>query len=211
MSMVLGALVAVLRGWSFASLGSTLSPSTSVRAQSRIARRASRFDAPSDLKPPMGAEKTDSGLAFKVLEAGEGPSPSGTANVKVHYTGWMQSNGQMFDSSYLKNQPVEFKLNEVIAGWTEGVSMMQKGETRRLWIPGELAYGPETGGSTSGAPLGDLVFDVKLIEYEEEGAGFLIYFAYAGAFLFFLTFLYNSNSSYSVDDGSYSFGYKPMD
>jgi peptidylprolyl isomerase len=67
----------------------------------------------------------------------------------------------MFDSSVARNEPISFGLNQVIAGWTEGVQLMVEGETRRLWIPENLAYGGQRG-----APQGMLVFDVELIKIE---------------------------------------------
>jgi FKBP-type peptidyl-prolyl cis-trans isomerase len=81
--------------------------------------------------------------------------------VTVHYTGWT-TDGQMFDSSIVRGEPASFRLDEVIAGWTEGVQMMVEGETRRLWIPEPLAYG-----GRPGAPQGMLVFDVELIRIGE--------------------------------------------
>jgi peptidylprolyl isomerase len=80
--------------------------------------------------------------------------------VRVHYTGWT-TDGQMFDSSVARNEPIAFGLNQVIAGWTEGVQLMVEGEKRRLWIPERLAYPGQRG-----APQGMLVFDVELIKIE---------------------------------------------
>ena len=78
--------------------------------------------------------------------------------MKVHYTGWT-TDGVMFDSSMTRGEPIEFPLNRVIPGWTEGVGMMVVGEKRRLWIPEELAYK-----GRPGAPAGMLVFDVELLD-----------------------------------------------
>jgi FKBP-type peptidyl-prolyl cis-trans isomerase len=118
--------------------------------------------APADVAaPPADATTTSSGLATKVLKAGTGtihPKPS--SRVRVHYSGWT-TDGKMFDSSVARNEPISFGLNQVIAGWTEGVQLMVEGETRRLWIPERLAYG-----GRSGAPKGMLVFDVELIKIE---------------------------------------------
>ncbi len=108
--------------------------------------------------PPADADVTASGLASRVLEAGTGTThPTATSRVRVHYSGWT-TDGEMFDSSVVRGQPAEFPLNGVIAGWTEGVQLMVEGETRRFWIPGELAYGNQPG-----RPNGMLVFDVQLI------------------------------------------------
>jgi peptidylprolyl isomerase len=118
--------------------------------------------APSDVAaPPADASTTSSGLATKVLTPGAGKThPGRNSRVKVHYSGWT-TDGQMFDSSVARNEPISFGLNQVIAGWTEGVQLMVEGETRRLWIPEKLAYGGQRG-----APQGMLVFDVELIKIE---------------------------------------------
>jgi FKBP-type peptidyl-prolyl cis-trans isomerase len=116
--------------------------------------------APDDVAaPPADAEKTASGLAFKVLEKGTGTEhPAEIDGVKVHYTGWT-TDGKMFDSSVEKGVPITFPLSRVIAGWTEGLQLMVTGEKRRLWIPVELAYR-----GAPGKPGGMLVFDVELLE-----------------------------------------------
>lgn len=116
--------------------------------------------APDDVSaPPADSMKTDSGLASKVLQEGDGDqTPSETQTVKVHYTGWT-TDGEKFDSSHDRGKPAEFPLNRVIAGWTEGVGLMTEGEKRRLWIPEELAYK-----GVPNRPQGMLVFDVELLE-----------------------------------------------
>lgn len=118
--------------------------------------------APADVaEAPADAQKTDSGLASKVLQAGSGDSkPSSADTVEVHYTGWT-TDGKMFDSSVQRGQPAKFPLNRVIKGWTEGLQLMVVGEKRRFWIPGNLAYGETP--RRPGAPAGTLVFDVELI------------------------------------------------
>lgn len=110
---------------------------------------------------PESAEKTASGIASRVLTKGTGTvHPKATDQVKVHYSGWT-TDGKLFDSSITRNEPIVFPLNQVIAGWTEGVQLMVEGEKRRLWIPGKLAYGDT---APPGAPAGTLVFDVELLE-----------------------------------------------
>ncbi len=111
--------------------------------------------------PPADAEKTETGLASKVLEPGTGTThPAKTDLVTVHYTGWT-TDGKSFDSSVPRGKPVTFPLDKVIAGWTEGVQLMVAGEKRRFWIPEDLAYkGKE------GRPAGMLVFDVELISFK---------------------------------------------
>jgi FKBP-type peptidyl-prolyl cis-trans isomerase len=118
--------------------------------------------APPDVAAaPSDATATASGLATKVLEPGTGTEhPRANSRVKVHYTGWT-ADGQMFDSSVAREEPISFGLNQVIAGWTEGVQLMVEGERRRLWIPERLAYRGQRG-----APQGMLVFDVELIKIE---------------------------------------------
>lgn len=118
--------------------------------------------APTDVAAaPPDATKTPSGLATKVIEPGTGTQhPRANSRVKVHYSGWT-TDGQMFDSSVARNEPISFGLNQVISGWTEGVQLMVEGETRRLWIPENLAYR-----GARGAPQGTLVFDVQLIKIE---------------------------------------------
>ena len=118
--------------------------------------------APPDVAAPApDATVTASGLATKVLQPGVGTQhPRGNSRVRVHYTGWT-TDGQMFDSSVVRNDPISFGLNQVIAGWTEGVQLMVEGEKRRLWIPEKLAYDGQRG-----APQGMLVFDVELIKIE---------------------------------------------
>ena len=121
--------------------------------------------APDDLKsPPKDAVRTDTGLIYRVLSAGDGNgSPSADATVQVHYSGWMASNGELFDSSVVRGEAISFALNQVIAGWTEGLQLMQAGEKARLWIPGNLAYGDAP--SRPGMPYGTLVFDVELLAF----------------------------------------------
>lgn len=118
--------------------------------------------APADVTaPPSDATVTTSGLATKLIEPGAGAQhPRANSRVCMHYSGWT-TDGQMFDSSVARGEPISFGLNQVIAGWTEGVQLMVEGEKRRLWIPERLAYGGQRG-----APQGMLVFDVELIKIE---------------------------------------------
>ncbi|MDA0765997.1 MAG: FKBP-type peptidyl-prolyl cis-trans isomerase [Verrucomicrobia bacterium] len=109
---------------------------------------------------PEDAERTVTGLASQVLSSGSGGDrPTASDQVKVHYSGWT-TDGELFDSSVMRGQPVTFGLNQVIPGWTEGLQLMEKGEKRRFWIPAELAYGLNP---PPGAPSGMLVFDVELL------------------------------------------------
>jgi peptidylprolyl isomerase len=108
---------------------------------------------------PADAEKTASGLASKVVTAGSsGETPKPTDLVTVHYTGWT-TQGRMFDSSHVRGKPNTFPLDRVFPGWRECVGLMRVGETRRCWIPEQLAYKGQ-----AGRPAGMLVFDVELLD-----------------------------------------------
>jgi peptidylprolyl isomerase len=117
--------------------------------------------APPDVKaPPASAKKTASGLAYTVIKPGIGARhPSARSTVTVHYSGWT-TDGKMFDSSVTRGEPATFQLDQVIAGWTEGVQLMVEGEKTRFWIPESLAYKGQS------APYGMLVFDVELLKIQ---------------------------------------------
>jgi len=108
-----------------------------------------------------GVTVTASGLQYKVITAGTGKSPAATDTVEVHYEGTL-IDGTVFDSSYRRGQSIEFPLNRVIAGWTEGVQLMQEGAKYRFFIPSKLAYGARGAGGVIG-PNQALIFDVELI------------------------------------------------
>ena len=109
-----------------------------------------------------GVVTLPSGLQYQVLKEGDGKKPSATDQVVCHYEGTL-IDGTVFDSSYQRNQPATFGLNQVIAGWTEGVQLMQEGAKYRFFIPYNLAYG-EHGAGAQIPPFAALVFDVELIE-----------------------------------------------
>ncbi len=112
-------------------------------------------------KPPADVERTDSGIAYKVLKKGTGNvHPAASSRVKVHYSGWT-TDGKMFDSSVTRGQPSKVGLGQVIKGWTEGVALMVVGEKTRFWIPESLAYQ-----GRPGKPAGMLVFDIELMEID---------------------------------------------
>ena len=113
-------------------------------------------------KTVKGVFSTGSGLQYMVLRQGAGARPKSTDTVRVNYQGSTLA-GKVFDSSYERGQPAEFALNQVIAGWTEGVAMMPVGGKFRFWIPSELAYGPKGAGEMIG-PNATLVFDVELLD-----------------------------------------------
>ena len=117
------------------------------------------FLAANKAKP--GIRSTDSGLQYQVLRAGAGAKPSATDTVRVHYRGTLL-NGKEFDSSYANGgQPVEFALNQVIKGWSEGLQLMPVGSKYRFWIPAALAYGPN--GPPQIGPNATLSFEVELL------------------------------------------------
>ena len=127
------------------------------------AAASAQIPAPDDVATvPADAETTASGLAHKVLQAGDGSRrPNRASTVTVHYTGWL-TDGMMFDSSVAGGQPSTFPLDGVIGGWTEGVQLMVVGEKRRFWIPADLGYGDR--GFRNLIPGGAmLVFDIELL------------------------------------------------
>ena len=105
---------------------------------------------------------TKSGLQYEVLTEGTGKSPKATDKVRCHYEGRL-TDGSVFDSSYQRGEPADFGLNQVIAGWTEGVQLMKEGAKYRFHIPYLLGYG-ERGAGASIPPYATLVFDVELIK-----------------------------------------------
>lgn len=109
-----------------------------------------------------GVITTKSGLQYEVLTEGTGKSPKATDKVRCHYEGRL-TDGTVFDSSYQRGEPADFGLNQVIAGWTEGVQLMKEGAKYRFHIPYLLGYG-ERGAGASIPPYATLVFDVELIK-----------------------------------------------
>ena len=110
-----------------------------------------------------GVQVTGSGLQYQVLSAGEGARPSAGDSVRVHYRGSLLD-GEVFDDSYARGEPVEFALSQVVPGWQEGLQLMPVGSKYRLWIPGNLGYGEQ---GTPGGPIGPnatLVFEVELLD-----------------------------------------------
>jgi FKBP-type peptidyl-prolyl cis-trans isomerase FklB len=107
---------------------------------------------------------TESGLQYEVLVQGKGPKPTAEQTVKVHYEGTL-IDGTVFDSSYQRGEPIEFPLNGVIKGWTEGLQLMPVGSKFRFYIPQELGYGGQAAGSIP--PYSTLIFEVELYEIKK--------------------------------------------
>ncbi|WP_458526634.1 FKBP-type peptidyl-prolyl cis-trans isomerase [Onishia taeanensis] len=110
-----------------------------------------------------GVTTTDSGLQYKVLEAGDGATPSAGDSVKVHYEGKLLDD-TVFDSSYERGEPVSFQVGQVIPGWQEALKMMSVGDTWMVYIPADLAYG-----SSGQGPIGPnetLIFKVELLDVD---------------------------------------------
>lgn len=115
-----------------------------------------------DNKNKPGVKTTPSGLQYTVISEGTGPKPTASSTVKVHYTGKL-IDGTTFDSSVDRGEPIEFPLNGVIKGWTEGVQLMSKGSKYKFFIPSDLAYGDRGAGNAIG-PNETLVFEVELLD-----------------------------------------------
>lgn len=110
-----------------------------------------------------GVKTTPSGLQYKIITQGTGPNPKATDIVAVHYEGKLL-NGEVFDSSYKHGEPAQFKLNEVIKGWTEGLQLMPAGSKYEFYIPSDLAYGEA--GNPVIEPNSVLTFTVELLDEE---------------------------------------------
>ena len=109
-----------------------------------------------------GSTKTGSGLEYVDHVVGTGDSPRMDQQVTVHYTGTLAANGKKFDSSVDRGAPATFPMNAVIKGFSEGLSTMQVGGKRTIYIPSDLGYGPGGGGPIP--PNADLIFELELIE-----------------------------------------------
>jgi FKBP-type peptidyl-prolyl cis-trans isomerase len=118
------------------------------------------FLAENSKKP--GINITASGLQYEIIQEGSGPKPTATDVVRVHYEGSL-TNGTVFDSSYSRGEPLEFSLNGVIPGWTEGLQLMNTGSTYRLFIPSDMGYGSQGAGPQI-PPYSTLIFEVELLD-----------------------------------------------
>jgi FKBP-type peptidyl-prolyl cis-trans isomerase FkpA len=135
-------------------------------AKSRQERVGKRFLE--DAAKEKGATRLPSGVIYKELAPGKGPSPKATDQVKVNYRGTLTS-GTEFDSSYKRGQPATFPLNGVISCWTEGVQKMKVGGKAQLVCPSDTAYG-ETGSPPTIPPNATLVFEIELLGIEGQGS-----------------------------------------
>jgi len=116
-----------------------------------------------DADAPKAFATTPSGLQYRVLRKGTGANPKASNAVKVNYHGWLDG-GKVFDSSYQRGEPIDFGLNQVIPGWTEGMQLVGKGGMIELVIPSNLGYGPR---GTPGGPIppnATLHFLVELLD-----------------------------------------------
>jgi FKBP-type peptidyl-prolyl cis-trans isomerase len=118
-------------------------------------------------KDKEGVKSTASGLQYKVIKEGKGPKPKPTDTVKVHYRGTLLD-GTEFDSCYKRGEPVEFPLDQVIKGWTEGLQLKPVGSKYQFWIPANLAYGEP--GNRGIPPNSTLIFEVELLDIVKPGA-----------------------------------------
>ena len=108
-----------------------------------------------------GVKVTASGLQYRVITEGSGNKPVASSKVKVHYTGKLLD-GTVFDSSVQRGEPIDFALNQVIPGWTEGVQLMTPGSKYEFYIPSDLAYG-DRGAGNAIPPGAALIFEVELL------------------------------------------------
>ncbi|MBT5438843.1 FKBP-type peptidyl-prolyl cis-trans isomerase [Crocinitomicaceae bacterium] len=118
-------------------------------------------------KKNKDVQVTESGLQYIILEKGNGPKPTATSKVKVHYHGTTPYD-VVFDSSVDRGEPITFGLNQVIKGWTEGVQLMPVGSKFKFFIPQELAYGANPQPGSAIMPYMPLVFEVELLEIVPE-------------------------------------------
>ena len=135
---------------------------TNAQAKESVSKKAADEKFLADNMNQPGVIATASGLQYKVITAAEGAIPQAQDTVVVHYEGTL-INGTKFDSSIDRGEPIEFPLNQVIKGWTEGVQLMSVGSKYRLFVPYNLGYGEQGAGGVI-PPFATLIFDVELLE-----------------------------------------------
>jgi FKBP-type peptidyl-prolyl cis-trans isomerase FklB len=151
---VIAILTALLIGFTMFSMANATSPEENKAAGEAFLTENAKKE---------NITTTASGLQYEVITEGDGSSPTATTSVTVHYKG-TTLDGKEFDSSYSRNAPATFPLNRVIAGWTEGLQLMNKGAKYRFFIPSTLAYGKRGAGADIG-PNAALIFEVELLEF----------------------------------------------
>lgn len=120
-----------------------------------------------EISKKPGVVETQSGLRYEIIKPGEGSAPKATDTVKAHYTGSLVS-GKVFDSSVQRGEPVEFPLDQVIPGWTEGLQKIAKGGKIKLYVPPQLAYGDD--GRPGIPPASTLVFEIEILDIKPTAA-----------------------------------------
>jgi FKBP-type peptidyl-prolyl cis-trans isomerase len=141
------------------------------QAQAKEAAQANQAEGEKFLEENAdkeGVKVTDSGLQYKELESGDGPSPGPKDTVKVNYEGKL-IDGTVFDSSYQRGEPVEFQVDQVIEGWQQALQMMSVGDTWMIYLPADLAYGQ----AGTGGPIGPnetLTFKVELLDIVDDAS-----------------------------------------
>ena len=153
--------------------GKTISSYFEKKTAQKVAENAKAFEANKakgvafleENKKNPNVKVTASGLQYEVITMGNGPKPTETSNVKVHYHGTTPE-GKVFDSSVDRGEPITFSLNQVITGWIEGLQLMPVGSKFKLYIPQELAYGESPQGDVI-EPFMPLVFEVELLSIEK--------------------------------------------
>ena len=144
--------------WDAVNAFKTFESSREQRLAEEKAKKAKELD-----KVAAGFDETESGLRYKIIQKGSGAKAESGQMVSVHYEGSLL-NGQVFDSSYKRNEPIDFKLGvgQVIPGWDEGIALLQIGDKARFVIPSNLAYGSAGAGGVI-PPDATLIFDVELM------------------------------------------------
>lgn len=151
-------------GYSFRMCGFLVLGILGCSAQVGCIARPTFSPGASDADAPTEFTQTESGLRYRILRKSTGKKPSESSRVKVHYVGTLDD-GSEFDSSYRRGEPTSFALNQVVAGWTEGLQLIGEGGMIELEIPSFLGYGPQGSPGTI-PPNATLHFVVELMEVQ---------------------------------------------